>query len=140
MREFRDHELFINSVNNNEVKEIKRLLIDNIIFLQGNREEINKAVEYAIEKSDFIFDEHTYLPVENTENRESVFSEEKFNMRENYSKERYNLLVDLYHETFAKKEYTYETDNSESKINVKKAAAIGFGVAVAIYLLYKILD
>lgn len=141
MRKFTDNELLINSVHNNDVKEVKRLLIDNIIFLQGNKEEINKAVEYAIEKSNFIFDEHISLSVENADDKEDLFSEEKFNMRENYSKERYNLLVDLYHETFAKNEYVYETSTTKTdNTKIAKAVAVGLVVIIAGYLFYKILD
>lgn len=140
MRKFTENQPLFDNIQNNDVKEIKRILIDNIFFLQGNKVEINNAVQYALDKSDFTFDDHEVLEVSDKNSKEGYFSEEKFNLRENYSKERYYLLVELYNEAYANKEYTYETESTADNNKVTKVVAVGVAVAVAIYVLYEILD
>jgi len=140
MRKFTENQPLLDNVQNNDVKEIKRILIDNIFFLQGNRYEINKAIQYVLENSDFAFEGHKDLEVSDKNNKEGYFSEEKFNLRENYSKDRYDLLVELYNEAFANKEYTYETEPATDNNKVAKVVVVGVAVAIAVYVLYKILD
>ncbi|MBO3097822.1 hypothetical protein [Gelidibacter pelagius] len=142
MREFKENEDFIASIKDNDIYEIKRTLIDNIFFLQGNKNEIKEAVEYTILNSDFNFEEHKVLEVSDKTNKEDCFSDEKWNLRENFSKQRYDLLVELYNETFAKKEFTYEsgtTSNNENNDLLKKVM-IGGVVLIAGYLIYKALS
>lgn len=140
MRKFTENQPLLDNIQNNDVKEIKRILIDNIFFLQGNRVEINNAVQYALDNSDFTFDDHEVLEVLDKNSKEGYFSEEQFNLYENYSKERYDLLVELYNEAYANKEYTYETEPTTDNNKVTKVVAVGVAVAVAVYVLYKILD
>ena len=142
MREFTENQPLLASIKANDIDEIKRILIDNIFFLQGDENEISKAAEYAVNNSDFNFDEHVVLEVSNKKDKEDYFSDEKWNMRENYSRERYNFLVELYHETFAKQDYTYELDKTPKKDGVSKEVKVIVGgviVIVAGYLIYKIL-
>ncbi|WP_209391399.1 DUF1163 domain-containing protein [Chryseobacterium sp. RR2-3-20] len=140
MRNFTDNKPLLQNIQNNDIKEIKRILIDNIFFLQGNREEINKAIRYALDKSDFRFDENKDLEVSNINDKERCFSEEQFNLGENYSEERYNVLVDLYNEVYANKEYIYENEPATDKNKVAKIVAVAVGVGITVYILYRILD
>ena len=140
MREFKENQPLLDSITANDVPEIKRILIDNIFFLQGNLSEIDNANEYAIKNSDFNFEEHQVLVVSDKNNKEDYFSDEKWNMHKNFSKDRYNLLVKLYNETFAKEEYSYESINTTKNDDVLKKIIIGGAVIIAGYLIYKVLS
>ena len=140
MRKYTENQPLLTSVEENDQDEIKRILIDNIFFLQGDRIEINKAVEYAINQSEFIFEEHREMAISDKNNKENYFTDEKWNMDENYSRERYNLLVELYHEAFSKQEYTYESSGNSSNDDVLKKFIIGGVVIFAGYLIYKALS
>lgn len=140
MREFKENQPLLKSITANDVPEIKRILIDNIFFLQGNQSEIENANEYAIKNSDFNFEEHQVLVVSDKNNKEDYFSDEKWNMHKNFSKDRYNLLVKLYNETFAKEEYSYESSNTSKNDDVLKKIIIGGAVIIAGYLIYKVLS
>ncbi|NGX84815.1 hypothetical protein [Aequorivita sp. KMM 9714] len=140
MREFKENEDFISSIKDNDINEIKRTLIDNIFFLQGDKNEINKAVEYAIANSDFNFETYKELEVSNKTDKQDYFSDEKWNMRENYSKERYFLLVKLFKETFIEQEYNGELDLPSGNNEILKKVIIGGVVLIAGYLIYKALS
>lgn len=140
MRNFKNNEPLLQNIKDNDVKEIKRVLIDNIMYLQGNRSEINKAIQYALDNSNFIFDKHQDIAISDRHNKESYFSEEQFNLKENYSRERFNVLVDLYNEVYANKKYIYESEPVKGSNNlIKVVVAVGVAAAAA-YLLFKILD
>lgn len=129
---------FIESVKTNNLSEIKNLLIENIFFQQGDKRELDKALQYAINNSSFKFEEHIDLEVSDKTNKEDYFSDEKWNMRENYSKERYNLLVELYNETFAKQEYAYSiVEENVNNDKLVKKVIIGSVIVIAGYLIYK---
>lgn len=140
MRKFTENQPLLASIKANNIEEIKRILIDNIFFLQGDQKEINEAVEYAINESDFNFEEHRGKEVSNKNDKEDYFSDEKWNMRENFSRDRYNLLVELYNQTFAKQEYTYEAGNTSKKNEVMIKVMVSGAVIFAGYLLYKTLS
>lgn len=139
MRKFTENQPLLKNIAANDVAEIKRILIDNIFFLQGNQSEIDNANEYAIKNSDFNFDEHQNMDVSDKINKQDYFSDEKWNIRENFSKDRYNLLVKLYNETFAKEEYSYESSDTFKNDDVLKKIIIGGAVIIAGYLIYKVL-
>jgi hypothetical protein len=139
MRKFTENQPLLANIDANNIDEIKRILIDNIFFLQGDRNEIDEAVEYTIKNSDFNFDEHRALEVSNTNNKEDYFSDEKWNLNENFSRERYNVLVKLYSETFALHDYSYESKNTSNDDTLKKIA-IGGVVIIAGYLIYHALS
>ena len=140
MRKFTENQPLLASIKANDITEIKRILIDNIFFLQGDQNEINNAVEYSINNSDFNFEEHRFLEVSDKNNKEDYFSDEKWNMNKNFSRDRYNLLVELYNETFAKQEYTYESDITSNKNEILKKVIVGGAVIIAGYLIYKALS
>ncbi|QAA80853.1 hypothetical protein EI546_03515 [Aequorivita sp. H23M31] len=140
MREFTENESFIGSVKENDINEIKRTLIDNIFFLQGDKNEINKAVEYAINNSDFNFGAHKEIEVSNKTDKQDYFSDEKWNMRENYSKERYYLLVGLFKETFPEQEDIDKSDLPSVNNEILKKVIIGGVVLIAGYLIFKALS
>lgn len=141
MRTFLNNQPLLDSITANDLDEIRRTLIDNIFFLQGNRDEIEKAIQYATDNSKFVFEPHKAIKVSDTDNKNDFFSDEKWNMRENYSRERYNLLVELYNETFAKQEYIYDTEDQPFSLNTTtKYIIIGGAIVLASYLLYKTLN
>lgn len=138
MKNYIKNQALLESVASNNVEEIKIILIDLIIFFQGNPEEINEAVSYAVENSKFTFELHKDLPNEKCTTKEELFIDEKFNMRLNYSKERFNRLVELYNESYALHEYPEETgkvtaDNSK----LLKIIAISITVLVVGYGIIK---
>lgn len=137
MRKYTENQALITSVRANEVEEIKRILIDNIFFLQGNLTEINKAIEYAINQSDFNFEDHQVLEVSDKNDKENYFIDEKWNMDKNFSRNRYNLLVELYKDTFAKQEYTYKKETTSKKDEIIKKVVVGSVIIIAGYLIYK---
>jgi hypothetical protein len=137
MKDFNENQPLLDSIEANDLKEIKRILIDNIFFLKGDSVEIYKAVEYAMEKSDFKFEAHEEIDVINPNNKEDCFSDEQWNMRKNYSRERYDLLVELFNETFAKQNYTNDNTKGRSNDKLIKKAIIGGVIMVAGYLIYK---
>ncbi|MDX1718691.1 MAG: hypothetical protein R3353_00895 [Salegentibacter mishustinae] len=140
MRKFTENQPLLASVRANNVEEIKGILIDNIFFLQGEKNEINKAVEYALNDSDFKFEEHRVLSISNKENKKDIFSDEKWNLSENFSRDRYNLLVELYSETFAKQEYTYESDTPSKKNEIVTKVVVGGAIIIVGFLIYKSLN
>ena len=140
MRKYTENQPLLTSVEANDQDEIKRILIDNIFFLQGDRIEINKAIEYARNRSEFNFEEHREIPISDTTDKENYFTDEKWNMDENYSRERYDLLVELYHEAFAEQEYSYESRSNSRKDDVFRKFIIGGVVIFAGYIIYKALS
>jgi len=140
MRAFIENKDFIASIKDNDIYEIKRTLIDNIFFLQGDKNEINKAVEYAISNSDFNFEVHKELEVSNKTDKQDYFSDEKWNMRENYSKERYFLLVQLFKETFIEQDYSDELGLPSENNELLKKVIIGGAVLITGYLIYNALS
>lgn len=140
MRKFTDNQLFINSVKDNDVGEIKRLLIDTVFFLQGDREEIDNAIQYALDNSDFTFEEHENIEVSDKKDIENYFSEEQLNIIENYSIKRFNLLVDLYVQVFRNKEYTYTIQSVSVNNKVFKTLPIVIAIAIGLYALYKMIN
>lgn len=139
MRKFTENQPLLANIKANNLEEIKRILIDNIFFLQGDRNEIDNAVEYAKTNSDFKFEEHRVLEVSDKKNKEDYFSDEKWNMNENFSRDRYNLLVELYNETFAQQEYTYHTNSIPEKNEIFSKVIISGAVIITGYLIYKVL-
>lgn len=137
MIDFKDFDAFIESVQSNNINEIKDLLVENIFIQQGDKSNLDKAIEYAMNNSNFKFEEHIELEVSDKKNKEDYFSDEKWNMRKNYSRERYELLVELYGETFTKPEHTYETVEDKAKDKIIRKIIIGGVIVVAGYLIYK---
>jgi hypothetical protein len=140
MRKFTENKPLLASIKANDINEIKRTLIDNIFFLQGNLDEINKAVEYALRESHFYFEEHQVFKVSDKNNQVDYFSEEKGHMRKNYSRERYDLLVELYNKTLAKQEYTYESDSLPRNKPLVNKFVVSGAVIIASYLIFKALS
>lgn len=137
MRNFRENHPLVESIGTNDIKEIKRILIDNIFFLRGNLNEIENAITYAEENSDFFFDEHKAIKIPKIDDNEDYFSKEQWNMRENYSRERYDLLVRLYNQFDLTPDNDYKTEKVETNNKLIKNIVIGGSVLLAGYLLYK---
>lgn len=102
MRKYIDNSVLQEFIETNNVSEIKKELINSIIFLLGNREEIHKAIAEAETKTDFAFEEHQDITYDNKESTELLYSEIKHTLlRENYSRERFEELIELYHKVYA---------------------------------------
>jgi|SRR5690554_513398 len=140
MRKYTDNEHLVNYVNQNDVESFKDELLRSIIFLRGNKEEINKAIDFAVQNSSFAFDTHKEIEVDNNLSFEDIYAIESINMQENYSRERFEKLIDIYTNHYSKKEYTYETEPETDNNKVAKVVVVGVAVAIAVYALYKILD
>lgn len=140
MRKYTDNEHLVNYVNQNDIVNFKDELLRSIMFLHGNKEEINKAIDFAIQNSSFVFDTHKEIEVNSNLSYEDVYAAESINMEENFSKERLEKLIDIYINHYSKKQYTYESGQTTDNTKVTKVVAIGVAVAIAVYVLYKILD
>lgn len=144
MRNFMQNQPLVNSIETNNLGEIKSQLIDNLFFLQGDRDEIYKAITYAENNSEFQFEDHIDLEDVNKEDRQNYFSQEKWNMEKNFSRERYDLLINLYGEVFGNPVYDEKEDlkTSNKLKNITPAVLITGGVllVVAGYLIYKSLE
>lgn len=118
MRKYTDNSVLQEFIEINNVPEIKKELINSIIFLLGNREEIHKAIAEAESKTDFAFEEHKDIAYDNKEATELLYSEIKHTLlRENYSRERFEELIDLYHEVYA--HMVFEKEEEEKKPQIK---------------------
>lgn len=138
MKNYTKNQALVQSVVSNNVEEIKIILIDLIIFFQGNLDEINEAVSYAVENSNFTFELQKDLPNEKWTNKEELFIDEKFNMSLNYSKERFNKLIELYNESYALHKYPeQETKVASDNSKLLKIIAISITVLVVGYAIIK---
>jgi|SRR5690606_31174016 len=144
MRKYSDNELLIRSVENNNITEIKRILVDNIFFLQGNKEEIEKATKYALHNSNFRFDVHDGSKITTLSEDQYAFSAENIKLLTNYSNERYDALVDLYPAVFGKNNDSLNTVVTklpeDKKSSPGKMVAVAIAAVILVYIFYKILN
>lgn len=152
MRKYTDNSVLQEFIEINNVPEIKKELINSIIFLLGNREEIHKAIAEAESKTDFAFEEHKDIAYDNKEATELLYSEIKHTLlRENYSKERFDELIKLYHEVYADMVFEKEEEKPQIKaistpINTQEKPTDPMSVVtkvvialVAGYIIYRII-
>ncbi|MGG5599609.1 hypothetical protein ACPDHJ_07395 [Myroides sp. C8-3] len=144
MRKYTENKALMLNIESNNVKELKINLIENIFFVQGDLVQINQSIEYAKNNSDFDFEPHVDIPLLYDINSEEAFSEEKYNMRTNFSKERFDMLLKIYHKVYVSESNTVETikDNVTTPSNSKnfRIGVCVVGAAILGYLIYKILD
>lgn len=140
MRSYKDSIQFVKAVADNDRFEIKHELVSLFFFLNGDETEINKAVDYAIEKSSFKVEPHDPHKTEgNSEFNEDYFAQVSTNLTKNFSKERLNLLLSIYDKVYKHKESVrFDEFYASSKTSPYKTIAIATGAVLAIYLLYKI--
>lgn len=149
MRQFTDNKPLMRFIENNDVEEIKEELPNLIFFLQGDRNELQKAIAYVLQHTSLKFEQHQNIEVENTSDIKTLLTEEQFNLRKNFSKERFEKLIDLYNQTYKTKNNTpildsgknvFHRDTNKKEDNTLKIIAIAAGTIFLGYILYKILD
>lgn len=154
MRKYTDNSVLQEFIETNNVPEIKKELINSIIFLLGNREEIHKAIAEAETKTDFSFEEHQDIAYENKESMELLYSEVKYILlRENYSRERFEELIDTYHKAYSNSSEEVQEEEKhtqyfrepikdsdiEEKINLVHIIGGAIVAVVTGYIIYKII-
>lgn len=153
MRKYSDNSVLQELIETNNVPEIKEELINSIIFLLGNREELRKAIAEAEAKTDFAFEEHQDITYDNKESMELLYSEIKYILlRENYSRERFDELIDTYHKAYSNSEKVQgeekptqyfrepiKDNDTEEKINLVHIIGGAIVAVVTGYIIYKII-
>jgi hypothetical protein len=140
MANYADNIPFMNYVNEKDVEMIKYELLNQIFFLAGNKSELEKAIAFARSNSDFEFDHHEVILGEDFDDPEKRYVEIKFNMEKNFSRVRFDTLIKIYEDHYAKKEYSYDIPESTKKSSNVVVAVVVVGIAVASLVLYKILN
>lgn len=107
-RDFKGLKHFMNAVKNNDVFAIKSDLQGMVEFYKGNKVKIDEAVKYAIDNSDFDFekDDGVYFG-ENSKSVKEKYFYESGRLVQNFTKERYNRVIELY------KRYTAVADTED---------------------------
>ncbi|GAB2611437.1 hypothetical protein [Belliella aquatica] len=142
MRNFMNKNQFLEAVRTDDHFEIKYEILSLFFYFNGDRFMLMEAIQYALDNSTFKFE--THKPHEN-ENQE-MYSEEYFaqvssNFTENCSKERLNLLFDVYNQVYKnKKSIRIDELYPSSNEFPYKGVAIAAGAILALFLLYKILS
>jgi len=144
MRKYTENKALMLNIESNNIKELKMNLIENIFFVQGDLEQINQSIEFAKNNSDFDFEPHIEIPLHYTLYTGEGFSEETYNMRTNFSKERFDLLLKIYHKVYVNESNAIETikenvTSSSNSTNLKIGVYV-VGAAILGYLIYKMLD
>lgn len=141
MRNFKDKIQFIEAINKNDLHEIKHELVSMFFYLNGDENEINKTVDYAIANSSFKFENHVEEESEkNIVIDEKAFSIVSVNLTYNFSKQRLNKLMGIYNNV-----YKYQDVKSLNELYPKdenfsiKRFSIAAGALITLFILYKIL-
>jgi len=137
---YTDNIHLINYIESDNIFRFKEELLNSIFFLKGNREELDKVIELAVRKSSFRFDIHQEIDLNQNLSFEDKYAQETLNMKENFSKERLNYLLEIYDTYYSKKEYSYDIPESTKKSSNVVVAVVVVGIAVASLVLYKILN
>jgi len=137
---YTDNIHLINYIESDNIFRFKEELLNSIFFLKGNREELDKVIELAVRKSSFRFDIHQEIDLNQNLSFEDKYAQETLNMKENFSKERLNYLLEIYDTYYSKKEYSYDIPESTKKSSNVVVAVVVVGIAVASLILYKILN
>lgn len=117
MRKFEENQPLMRYIEENSVENIKGELKNIIFFVSGDIEEAHRAVEYAIANSDFDYEEHEQLPVFDSD-LSTEYASVGLNLEKNFSKQRFEKLLDLYQRLYGNKEATVvETIEVETPID-----------------------
>lgn len=100
MRQYKDNIHFTRYVAAGDIQKIKKELLENIFYLQGDKKELLAAASYAEDNSGFTFAVHEDFPIDQDVSVQSLFAKEKINMDRNFSKERFSKLIELYKQAF----------------------------------------
>lgn len=153
MRKFEENNILEDSVKNDNLIEIKAILLDVIMVFKGEKEEITKAVNYAIENSSFEFEPHDDRPITSLTEDPTAYAIESYNMVVNFSKERFYAMIDIYLEKYGKDNNTLddisfqnlemddlETHTEDKAINYNYIMYGAVALAIGGYIVYKLVD
>ncbi|MGL5357197.1 MAG: hypothetical protein ACRCZ9_00225 [Fusobacteriaceae bacterium] len=101
---YKNDKIFMESVKNDDIFAIKSDLEGLISTLEGNKIKCDEAIEYAIKNSSFNWEEDDGLYFgEGYETTIEKYSYEKGRLVQNFTKERYFKVLDLYKQYKIKK-------------------------------------
>ncbi|MHC5310530.1 hypothetical protein ACYSNM_10785 [Myroides sp. LJL116] len=160
MRKFTENDFLMKFIAEGNIEELKKELLNSIFFLKGDRKELNNALEYINLHTDFTFDEHNGIWAKENSNFKSLYADEAINMEDNFSKERFDKLIDLYavaykevvddglntYESQMKRDGIYKLEENETlevyedEQKKKKYLLIGGGLLLGAILIYLIVD
>lgn len=128
MYNYEKNELFLKSIEEKEIFSVKSLLVDMIQRTKGKRKELDEAISYAIAKEAFQWEEDDKddMSMKFT-NKTDEYDFEMGRLSQNFSKERYNKIIELCKEIYPKKNIyadnkktinnTFSKNESTKKIN-----------------------
>lgn len=104
MYSYEKNELFLEKVQNQEKFSVKSILVDMIQRTKGNGKELEEAISYAIGKGAFQWeeDDKDNMSMKFT-NKTDEYDFEMGRLSQNFSKERYNKIIELCKDIYPKK-------------------------------------
>lgn len=113
--DFKNNKLFMDAIKENDIFSIKSDLEGYIVKYKGDQRKCDEVVEYAIKNSSFNWetDDGIFLGDKKTTISEEYFYE-KERLVQNFTKERYLRVINLYNE--------YTQGKEDRKEEVKKAS------------------
>lgn len=143
MTDYKDFTNFIKEVKLNNVFKIKSELTNIIFFLKGDVLLVNDAINYAVDNSDFKLEEHIdFLSEIELQTDEDMYIYENGLLLNNFSKERLEKVIKLYHQLpksqIIEEEIEIE-NNSKSTINKQKIIIAAVAIVTIAAVAYKCL-
>lgn len=124
--DFKNNKLFMDAIKENDIFSIKSDLEGYIVKYKGDKRKCDEVVEYAIKNSSFNWesDDGIFLGDKKTTISEEYFYE-KERLVQNFTKERYLRVINLYNEYTQGKEDRKEeikkaSTNSQTKAETRK--------------------
>lgn len=140
-KKFKDNLPFLRFIKSNSIADIKSELLNIIFFLEGDIEEINEAIKFAEENSQFQFQENTVVVEKHYDDLKKQLAQEQILARINFSRERYFKIVDLYGQVYGMKNNKEKSSNLVSPIKVEDKrliyGALAVVIVVSVYLILK---
>lgn len=124
--DFKKNKLFMDAIKENDISSIKSDLEGYIVKYKGDKRKCDEVVEYAIKNSSFNWesDDGIFLGDKKTTISEEYFYE-KGRLAQNFTKERYLRVINLYNKHTQGREDTKEevkkaSTNSQTKAETRK--------------------
>lgn len=116
-KSYRDDANFLKFVSENRVFAIKSNLEGLIVKLKGNKEKCDEAVQYAIDNSDFNWEKDDGFDIGKKPeiNKREEYFYEKGRLVQNFTKERYEKVIELYKEFLKENEIRVENEEKKTK-------------------------
>lgn len=142
MNKYTEVKNFLEAVKNNNIKKIHFFLLEFILEFGGNKNELESAITYATSNSDFKFEFHKDMYIDETFSDFEIYTAERLNMNLNYSKERFDKLVNLYPETYGKENKNRVTEDVEIKNTTNNSNTVYYiiGGLVVAFVVYKLVS